>query len=519
MSDLPEIDSEESLKAWLGTRPHEDAVLVAHRAAMRVAPIWFAAMASDWARDDNLTAISILWPSLIPQFARQYPTLKSKSLAPAALANRIGGDPRGLANHAAGATRSAAMAVAIEGHSDALICATNAVVEASYAAPIGAVWDSVQIDVHALVNGKDPSGSTLWPAENPLASEWQKSQPILRNTPGGEFWIDWYQRTLGGRPQNWPLLRDVALIDDALWKQGGEALDSEIRRLVAEAQPDEGSALSRASPVEFDFDQYLQQMQIVGFSDDVAHLNDPGAVAAFVADVEELQEGLQDFLDYSADVARNSNQSLRTATVAGKLLNELARCEETRLIRARRLIMLGKTFADMALDDAERERLGPGLTNNLDSLVSLTRTIYRKHLAPSLERMRPLSALELGNADPDELIAVAERLAAMMEAADNTRLASLTPEALAVIGDFVDELRQQRGALADASSPERRAVLGKRFAEAYGAVAVAYARYVEKGKPYVVRAGKLTDWIIRQSKRWKDLNQIVDTIDNCSCLS
>ena len=59
-----------------------------------------------------------------------------------------------------------------------------------------------------------------------------KAQPLLRNTPGGEFWIDWYQRALDGRPQNWPLLRDVALIDDALWEEGGEALRREIDRIA-----------------------------------------------------------------------------------------------------------------------------------------------------------------------------------------------------------------------------------------------------------------------------------------------
>ncbi|MFT4012945.1 MAG: hypothetical protein QM682_05970 [Paracoccus sp. (in: a-proteobacteria)] len=46
------------------------------------------------------------------------------------------------------------------------------------------------------------------------------------------FWIDWYRRVVGGEPQNWPLLRDVALIDNALWEQGGEALDGAITDVI-----------------------------------------------------------------------------------------------------------------------------------------------------------------------------------------------------------------------------------------------------------------------------------------------
>lgn len=64
-----------------------------------------------------------------------------------------------------------------------------------------------------------------------MASLWRESQPLLRATPGGKFWIDWYQRALDGGSQNWPLLRDVALIDIAVRREGGAALDREIARI------------------------------------------------------------------------------------------------------------------------------------------------------------------------------------------------------------------------------------------------------------------------------------------------
>lgn len=61
---------------------------------------------------------------------------------------------------------------------------------------------------------------------------WEESIPILNNLPGGAFWSDWYQRALDGRPQNWLLLRDIALIDGALWQAGGDELDREISRIA-----------------------------------------------------------------------------------------------------------------------------------------------------------------------------------------------------------------------------------------------------------------------------------------------
>lgn len=42
------------------------------------------------------------------------------------------------------------------------------------------------------------------------------------------FWVGWYQQVIDGRPPNWPLLRDVALIDDAVWQAGGATLDHQI---------------------------------------------------------------------------------------------------------------------------------------------------------------------------------------------------------------------------------------------------------------------------------------------------
>ena len=38
--DVPEIRDRENLEAWLKTRSQQECVVIAHRAAMRVAPLW-----------------------------------------------------------------------------------------------------------------------------------------------------------------------------------------------------------------------------------------------------------------------------------------------------------------------------------------------------------------------------------------------------------------------------------------------------------------------------------------------
>ena len=48
------------------------------------------------------------------------------------------------------------------------------------------------------------------------------------------FWREWYQSFLDGKPLNWGLQRRVALIDNAIWDAGPEAVAKEIERIRRE---------------------------------------------------------------------------------------------------------------------------------------------------------------------------------------------------------------------------------------------------------------------------------------------
>lgn len=234
MSELPRIDSEESLRAWLATGTPEDAPAIIHRVSMRVAPWWVSGLKAGLVQGRQPSPFDVLRLNLILAVIRRDPSFGASIEATHVVEIAIAGSK----------------AVARAGSFHAFIAAETAVdvSQLRVAEAVGgsilpfynegltealqAMWREVETDAHGLINGDDLHDSRLWAEENLLAEAWSEARDVLRNTPGGAFWIDWYQRALDGRPQNWPLLRDVALIDEGMWQEGGEALDREIDRIV-----------------------------------------------------------------------------------------------------------------------------------------------------------------------------------------------------------------------------------------------------------------------------------------------
>lgn len=240
MDELPDDWDEDRLRAWLETRPPEDAAIIAHRAAMRVAVLWFGAFSQVSTRRLDLTVLHVLRLNTISGVASKYPTpgitraalAGSRAALAAALITSL--DPHGPLAASIDASRTALdasrAALASRAAFFATVVALDSTIVASRAASDASRF-SFATDVGALVAGGDPLDLPLWQAKNPLESEWERSKSVLRTTPGGEFWVNWYQRALDGREQNWPLLHDIALIDDELWQEGGERLDAEIHNL------------------------------------------------------------------------------------------------------------------------------------------------------------------------------------------------------------------------------------------------------------------------------------------------
>lgn len=66
---------------------------------------------------------------------------------------------------------------------------------------------------------------TFTGAGYPKVSSGRAAGPDFLST---KFWHDWYWGILAGKPLDWELQRRVALIDDAIWEAGAEAVAQEI---------------------------------------------------------------------------------------------------------------------------------------------------------------------------------------------------------------------------------------------------------------------------------------------------
>ena len=230
---------------------------------MRVAPIWFAAMGEEWATKArktkrDLTALPIFRANLTSQLMDT--NLRGEIIISAANAARDAAD---IAYINSSAVSSAAHASAAHGAffefatavAFASDSATLAAVESGYSA--GAVraaaraayddlWSMTSNDAIAIRYGLDPLTVPLWSSTPDwFMSAWSDSKAVFE-AQGGEkawgFWINWYNAALNGTPQDMDLLRDVALIEEGVWKAGPEAVAlaiemiQERHRLLAEAR-------------------------------------------------------------------------------------------------------------------------------------------------------------------------------------------------------------------------------------------------------------------------------------------
>ncbi|MEL7215090.1 MAG: hypothetical protein AAGJ96_04025 [Pseudomonadota bacterium] len=191
----------EDLEEWLQDKPQQVAILMAARSALRVAPLT--------AREPNLVFPALRAMS-ISSVAGIWPTDDISSLRSAARS----------ADSAALSAYSAARSAAL---SAALSAARSAALSAALSADSAALSAVETFDAETL---KQVFHTPLWP-ENP-DPEFHPSalpdtlHPVLR---------DFFSRAFHGQPQNWPLLRDLALLDRDIWYEGGPRFDEAVAEL------------------------------------------------------------------------------------------------------------------------------------------------------------------------------------------------------------------------------------------------------------------------------------------------
>ncbi|MBN8292613.1 hypothetical protein JI664_11625 [Rhodobacter sp. NTK016B] len=236
--DASEIRDGESLRAWLESLPdrigEEEAqrwaVLIAHRAAMRVLPIYWRwqQVAKHNNRDAN--ANEVLRVNLIGGVGGTYPTPPIRQAV--AHAAHAAGPAAHATNPAGNAAADASRAAIFAADASLASRAAFAAAYASHAAAgtAVAVFAACATDASALEAGTDLNAVRLWPEENPFESQWSEIRDTLSDQgPGWHFWLDWYDKALKGEAQDWDLLTKIALIDDADWDKP----EAEVNALIA----------------------------------------------------------------------------------------------------------------------------------------------------------------------------------------------------------------------------------------------------------------------------------------------
>lgn len=248
--EVAEIRDADSLRAWLEALPQETeaereeakrwAVAIAHRAAMRVLPEFWAWGLSVEARKRDVRCDMVFRCNLISGVAAVSPTLAIAHIADGAPFTAYSAATS--ANSASAATAAGiALAFGYAVASAAVFAFADAAADAAHASAAasegitGDTWVSIRVDCVALQRGEALDRSPLWQDGNPLAQLWADTRPqILAQGEGWQFWVDWYENALHGRPQDWDLLTKVALIPPEDWDKGADHVNARIAEIVTE---------------------------------------------------------------------------------------------------------------------------------------------------------------------------------------------------------------------------------------------------------------------------------------------
>lgn len=258
-----DIQSADDLRAWLKGLPEEQALrvapLIACRAAMRVLPFWARS------KQDDLAALPVFWCSLsgvashenratIIKFGRRasQPTAAdSSSVALVAYAAASAADAAvALAANAAAASVGATFVTASSSSSSSSSASASASLAAIAAVDSAAVTSAVHAayiaDATAVEQGEDLTKLPLLPdGADPHAEVWENATPLFQRHPAWSVFKDLYENALHARPQNWPLLNELAQKDEAFWT----GTDTEVLDRIAGVM--EGFAISRAIPFDY----------------------------------------------------------------------------------------------------------------------------------------------------------------------------------------------------------------------------------------------------------------------------
>lgn len=226
MVNASEITDRETLRAWLETRPREDAVAIAWRTAARVLPL----LSVDY-------KVQFQWSST---HHRNFYVLRQVFFAYCGESNNdamfidaieyAGGMFYSPISEAA---YNACSTVTLSRNTRAVSCVSRA---AEAVSGNDDIWNAIPFDVSNLKMHRRGWSLELWPDTPP---EWfTKADAETRSIWAREpehwrFWTRWWDSVIEGKLLNPDLLRDIALIPDETWQQGPGPVAKAIEAIEA----------------------------------------------------------------------------------------------------------------------------------------------------------------------------------------------------------------------------------------------------------------------------------------------
>lgn len=524
MTSASEINDEETLRAWLETRPREDAVLLAHRSAMRVLPLWGAEMAAEWTRKNGLTALPLLRCGLISAVAALVPTAHISRAAyivanTAAYADRIAAATASYtAATALDAITAAAAAATTNTSVAAFDPATAAItIDAADAAAYAVlrfsgsanVWEALKIDAELLENGVAIGTIPLWQNVSPdwfieahvgMIKVWDADP-----RPRWAFWRRWWLGVVTGQPLDSQLqLAIVEGIDNETWLDP-DAVAARILEIEEEFLNSSDVDLYTATLFDFTFDKMAGVMRAVPLPEDWEHLNNPERLSDFLTDAGELREKL----DLMCVALRAEGRAMQgagiVATYATAVLDELKRAENIGELRVGMLMEYGRILESAANSDEVNKEFGL-LASALKSNVESLRGLIRDHFAYTLARSSVLKSIRLeDDVDPIRVLSLFRDLVLEAKEARASKLVPMSKEDAAVLSDILDSVDDKIRALAVSDDAENRSSLKRDMDFQMAKVGATYAVYRDRAKAVSKGAGDVSDDILKWSKRGEGL--------------
>ena len=391
------------VQRWLQAQPHEVAVVMAARAALRVLPI--GPEGGHYTARSRASVVLLCFRAAATAWvAGKFPThgvaLRDTAAAAGSAANRsIAAPPYATDTYysAAAGIDAAAYAAAAAGDSKtatdnaaAAACAANAAAAAG-AADARAAGAADATFIESAGDAADRrrfaitlAGHPLWPDGTPDWAEAAWSQmraALLGAREGWDVWIALYDALLAGNAPSDPTVAlAYATPAEALWDDGPQDVNAEIKRLLAEAQSKAEAQKSPELPPEPDAEPIPPQGPGPHFTlspDLRIALAPPAEIDAEGNNLARIRQLLPPIRQAAADLAGNLNPNIHPELARIVAQYQEALGSESEAVPWGLLFGLGVRLQNAAsaagrdILDRMREPLEDAVQEALDSVLTL----------------------------------------------------------------------------------------------------------------------------------------------------